>query len=200
MLTIAEFAKRYDLPESTARFYCKRFRDFLPHSGQGKRRRYHEESLPVFEAILQGMGQEKNAALVEEFLTRRFQRRGVTAPRTVAQASDALPTGLSAAPAAPPEQGRLETIMQQQAEALQQVAAVLQSLSQGRAPTADTASQELSSRLLALEEQVVQLQKEVRSLRSLQDDAERIHQQDLELLRKWLGHLAKEHNRERQAG
>jgi DNA-binding transcriptional MerR regulator len=196
MLTIAEFAKRYDLPESTARFYCKRFRDFLPHSGQGKRRRYHEESIPVFEAILQGMGQEKNAALVEDFLTRRFQRRGVTAPRTVAREPNALPT----APAAPPEQGRLETIMQQQTEALQQVAAVLQSLAQERTPAADTASQELSGRLQALEENVAQLQKEVRSLRSLQDDAERIHQQDLEQLRKWLGHLAKEHTRERQAG
>ncbi len=194
MLTIAEFAKRYDLPESTARFYCKRFRDFLPHSGQGKRRRYHEESLPVFEAILQGMGQEKNAALVEEFLTRRFQRRGVTAPRPFARTPD------TPSAAAPPEQGRLESIMEQQAEALQQVAAALQSLAQGREPSTDNTSQELSGRLQALEENVAQLQKEVRTLRSLQDDAERIHQQDLEQLRKWLGHLAKEHTRERQAG
>lgn len=196
MLTIAEFAKRYDLPESTARFYCKRFRDFLPHSGQGKRRRYHEESIPVFEAILQGMGQEKNAALVEEVLTRSFQRRGVTAPRPLARIPDTPPV----APAAPFEQARLESIMQQQAEALQQVAAVLQFLAQGRAPAADTSSRELSDRLQALENKVTELQREVRSLRSLQDDAERIHQQDLEQLRKWLGHLAKEHTRERQAG
>ncbi len=200
MLTIAEFAKRYELPESTARFYCKRFRDFLPHSGQGKRRRYHEESLPVFEAILQGMGQEKNAAMVEEFLTRRFQRRGVTAPRTVAQMPDTHPTTLPEVPLAPPEQGRLETIMQRQAEALQQVAEALQSLSQGREPAADSATNELADRLQALEAKVEELQKEIRGLRSLQDDAERIHQQDLEQLRKWLGHLAKEQTRERQQG
>ena len=35
LLTIAEIAKQFQLPESTARFYCKRFMDFMPHVGHG---------------------------------------------------------------------------------------------------------------------------------------------------------------------
>ncbi len=196
MMTIAEFAKRYDLPESTARFYCKRFRDFLPHSGQGKRRRYLDESIPVFEAILEGMGNSKNAAAVEEFLARRFQRRGVTQPPKTTPAAS-FQTPLESPQAADPASLQMGALVQSQTEALKQMTTMLQELVQKGFSTSETSPEEtrLADRLEALESKVDELSKEVRGLRALQDEAERIHQQDLEQLRKWLSHLAKEQSR-----
>ena len=76
MLTISELAKRYDLAESTARYYCKRFRQFLPHVGTGKRRRYLESGVPVFEDILAAMQKNKNANAVEVYLQAKYSPSG----------------------------------------------------------------------------------------------------------------------------
>ena len=59
MHSISDLARRFGLPESTARFYCKRFRDFLPHAGEGKRRRYLRD-INSNNAVVRGFA-ERNA-------------------------------------------------------------------------------------------------------------------------------------------
>jgi len=200
MLTIAEIAKRHGLPESTARYYCKRFRNFLPHVGEGKRRRYLPEALPVFSAILEAMAENKNAIHVEAVLDQKFARIGAR-DRTPAAARATLP------PAAQSQGSvqQLEVLMQRQTAALEDIADCLRRLLEG-VPQQHAASQPApqQERLQAVERQIAdmqqQLHSEIKSLGSLQDQAERIHQQDMEQLRKWLAHLAKEQAKSAKPG
>lgn len=204
MLTIAEIAKRYDLPESTARFYCKRFREFLPHVGQGKRRRYLPEALPVFEAILEEMAQSKNASMVVTRLEKKYPR---ASPARAASRTDAEEFRQQR-PFLEQDHSleRVEQLFQKQTEVLERIAGLLDSLARGQAATTEPppagattrANENMNARLHAVEDSVADLREETRSLRSIQDQAERIQQQDLEQLRKWLAHLAKEQARERE--
>ena len=100
--TLAEIARHFSLPESTARYYCKRFAAFLPYTGEGRRRRYRQESLSVIAAIIEHMRTERTASNVEDVLARQFPRNldaTVTASPKVtfnAQIADVAHTGISA--------------------------------------------------------------------------------------------------------
>jgi len=122
LLTIAELAKRYDLPESTARYYCKRFLDFLPHSGHGKRRRYRPEAMDVFAIILPEMKKRKDAAAVEAVLEESF-------PRVAVDESDAASApshkGSGGAFAADVDGSAFMAAIERQNEALQGIASAL---------------------------------------------------------------------------
>ena len=52
LLSIADISRHFSLPESTTRYYCKRFAAFIPSVGEGRRRRYRPETLEVIAAIL----------------------------------------------------------------------------------------------------------------------------------------------------
>jgi len=177
MLTIAEIAKRYGLPESTARFYCKRFLSFLPHAGHGKRRRFLPEAALVIEAILEEMKDSKNAHAVEAILAGKFPK--------VPFAND--PAHQAPTKDTAQDLSRLEPLMANQVDALRQVAGVL-----GRMVAFQDKIENMFQRLNSFETKLDQLNNAVSQIKRLQDDAERIHQQDIEILRKWLGHLAKE--------
>lgn len=195
MLTIAEIAKRHGLPESTARYYCKRFRDFLPHVGEGKRRRFLPEALPVFETLLKAMEEKKNADSVEEILEAQFSRIGSTKRKNSSTPlhESHVPLVLDA----------LEPLLQRQTRALEDIAAVLHTLL-GHREQVDSSQndQAIKLQLQELEKRMASLQQhvshEIRNLSSMQDQAERIYQQDIEQLRKWLGHLAREQAREHE--
>jgi DNA-binding transcriptional MerR regulator len=51
LLTIAEIAKRIDVPESTVRYYRDRFGSSVPSVGSGRRRRYSQEAVAVLRFI-----------------------------------------------------------------------------------------------------------------------------------------------------
>jgi DNA-binding transcriptional MerR regulator len=51
MLTIAEIAKRLDQPESTIRSWRDKYDDFIPSAGDGRKRRYKDGALQVFQSI-----------------------------------------------------------------------------------------------------------------------------------------------------
>jgi len=51
LLTVAEIAKRLDLPESTIRYYRDRFTSYIPTIGEGRNRRYRLEAVEVFRFI-----------------------------------------------------------------------------------------------------------------------------------------------------
>jgi DNA-binding transcriptional MerR regulator len=178
LLTIAELARRYDLPESTARYYCKRFLPFLPHVGEGKRRRYRPGAVPVFEAIVEEMKERKDARSVEAVLEARFPR---------SEAAAARPEPAAPAPPAGGGQEALARLVEEQTGVLRGVAEALDRVA-GR----DAELEELRRRLAASEEATDKLLREMEAVRHLQDEAERIHQQDLEQLRKWLTSLARE--------
>ena len=201
LLTIAELAKRFSLPESTARYYCKRFLAFLPHTGEGKRRRYRNECLAVFTRIVEEMKKSKNAMAVEAALAASFPHAAhlssSTAPATLPApaASEAAPytagtahTGTSVDPT------MFITLMEQQTTAMQSIANSLAHLQQ-RVSALGTEEQE--KRIAGLEQQLEQkdtalssLHKEVAALRTLQEEGEKLHQQDFEQLRKWLNRIA----------
>ncbi len=72
--SLADIARHFSLPESTARYYCKRFAPFMVIYGEGRRKRYGEESLQVVSTIMEHMKLGKTANMVEEVLNRRFPR------------------------------------------------------------------------------------------------------------------------------
>lgn len=51
LTTIAEMAKQLSIPESTARYYRDRFKNFIPCVGTGRNRRYQPEALDVLRMI-----------------------------------------------------------------------------------------------------------------------------------------------------
>ena len=55
LLSIADISRHFSLPESTTRYYCKRFAAYIPSVGEGRRRRYRHETLTVIAAILEQM-------------------------------------------------------------------------------------------------------------------------------------------------
>lgn len=76
----AELARYLNVPESTIRFYCTRFADFLPSTGEGRKRRYAFACLEVLSYIRKQLPQMRSSDALESALARRF-------PRTVPPAS-----------------------------------------------------------------------------------------------------------------
>ena len=72
LLSIADISRHFSLPESTTRYYCKRFSGFIPSVGEGRRRRYRPETLDVIAVILDQMQKSRTAAAVEDALHARF--------------------------------------------------------------------------------------------------------------------------------
>ncbi len=73
-LSLADIARHFSLPESTARYYCKRFAPFMLIYGEGRRKRYDEECLKVVATIIEHMKMGKTANMVEDFLDTHFVR------------------------------------------------------------------------------------------------------------------------------
>lgn len=197
LMTMADLATRFSLPESTARYYCKRFNAFLPQEGQG-RRRYKAEAVPVFAAIQEAMRRTRHARSVEMELSLQFtavpaenQDGGVV--------SGAVP-GVPAAlvydynPAAVLQEfsrGILQ-ILGAQAQALERIADALSASGLAAAPQGGVgraAAPGAGANAGEASADIESLRKEIKTLRGLMDSSEQIHQQDVEQLRKWLNRL-----------
>lgn len=167
-LSMTELARRLDLPESTMRYYCKRFAKFLPYKGERRRRRYAPECEKTLVFIASAMHRNKNATAVELMLQSgqfgHYPAQAVAAPN----ASGGGMSGESAR--------RLMGIMERQTEALGKIA------------------EGLGAFVSRLENGGVQaggeLVKEVEHLKTQMFTAEKMHQEDLEQLRKWIGHIS----------
>ena len=197
LMTMADLATRFSLPDSTARYYCKRFNAFLPQEGQG-RRRYKAEAVPVFAAIQEAMRRTRHARSVEMELSLQFtavpaenQDGGVV--------SGAVP-GVPAAlvydynPAAVLQEfsrGILQ-ILGAQAQALERIADALSASGLAAAPQGGVgraAAPGAGANAGEASADIESLRKEIKTLRGLMDSSEQIHQQDVEQLRKWLNRL-----------
>jgi DNA-binding transcriptional MerR regulator len=192
LLTIAELAARHDLPESTARYYCKRFLPFLPHTGEGKRRRYLPEALEIFSFIVAEIRTHKNAMTVEHALRRHYGSALGAAPDCTPQAE--LPPAAAVPPAVQLSaeyvhqgQAALFALLEQQTKAMESIAESLAVMNRKEVGIAA-----LEQTLGARESEIAELRKEVVQLKSLLSTAEQVHQQDLDQMRKWLSKIAGE--------
>ena len=170
LLSIADISRHFSLPESTTRYYCKRFAAFIPSVGDGRRRRYRRETLDVIAAILEQMQKSRTAAAVEDALLARFPR-------------NALALADSPLPAMAPQQSAAEffpaaalQLIERQTQALEGIAQVLAALAD-RLP-APVAGADGTA-----------LRKDVDNLRILLESSEKTQQADLDQLRQWMARV-----------
>lgn len=74
LLTIAEIAKRLNIPESTLRSWRDKFTDFIPTTGSGRKKRYKPEAVQVFKTIAELAAEQLTADDIAERLTIEFNR------------------------------------------------------------------------------------------------------------------------------
>lgn len=72
LLTVAEIARRLNIPESTVRYYRDRFSMYIPSFGEGKSRRYRPETLDIIRIISESLRSGMSADIVEEQLKSMF--------------------------------------------------------------------------------------------------------------------------------
>jgi len=180
LLTIADIARHFSLPESTARYYCKRFAAYMPVCGEGRRKRYRKSALDVIHAVLEAMRDTRTAAGVEAMLAENFPCNALSLMMPAESAS--LPEGILPVPA----QGVPMHLIEQQSRALEGIASALALLVR-RQDDLDR----LAQQALAAQEEHMALRSELVRLRLLVDSAETLHQQDMDQIRTWLGRLVR---------
>jgi DNA-binding transcriptional MerR regulator len=171
LLTIADLSKRLGLPESTTRYYCKRFAQHLPYVGEGRKRRYRPEAVDILTAIAEGMRQNKNALAVDFAL----QASAASLP---AKRPPSEPDFLQLKPDAGE---KIMLFMERQTEALRQIADAMNMLA---------ASKAHETVLISAGEEVENLRGEVDALRKELQNKEEKYQQKMEQLRSWLARFS----------
>lgn len=190
LLSIVDIARHFSLPESTARYYCKRFAPFIPSCGEGRRRRFRQEVIPVIQTILEVMRSSRTASAVEQELSLRYPRNAegtdavalVTSPTAPALAQG---DELSALQGADMPALALH-LLQQQSHALESIGKALQMMLSRQDQLDSLAAQAESA---AAENAV--LRTEVGKLRQQVYAAEALQQADLEQLRTWMGRIVR---------
>ena len=171
LLSIADISRHFSLPESTTRYYCKRFAAYIPSVGEGRRRRYRTETLDVIQAILDQMQKSRTAVAVDEALQTLFPRNAVALSETQL----ALPEEHLPAANLPPAALQL---IERQTTALEGILMVLQGLVQRMSDHMDESKEDASA-----------LRKDIDTLRTLLDASEKTQQADIEQLRQWMGRV-----------
>ena len=182
LLSIADISRHFSLPESTCRYYCKRFSAYIPAVGEGRRRRYRSETRNVIAAILEEMKKSRTASAVEEALAQRF-------PRNTPALRQSQPQLVREQPTAAQEifPSSALTLMERQAVALEGIVALLRTIAQGFANGGTNSAHAASEQ--------TELRKEIDTLRILLENSEKTQQADLQQLRIWLARViqAKRH-------
>ncbi|MDE5879707.1 MAG: MerR family transcriptional regulator, partial [Desulfovibrio sp.] len=183
LLSIADISRHFSLPESTTRYYCKRFAAFIPSVGEGRRRRYRKETLEVVAAILEEMQKSRTAAAVEIALESRFPRNAL-----------ALNNEHECAPVASPAQSLLSAgaihLLERQTHALELIAELMR-LFLERVPAQAEAPSDLG-------QQQARLRADLDTLRLLLQNSEKTQQEDLEQLRTWMQRLVRQRGEAQQ--
>jgi DNA-binding transcriptional MerR regulator len=165
LLSIADISRHFSLPESTARYYCKRFAQYIPGVGDGRRRRYRRETLDVIEAILGQMQKSRTAVAVEDALEARF-------PRNALAVQDATPPQEQAQAVSAHFPAAALQMLERQTIALEGISQLMHVLVERLPKTS--------------EQSAAGLREEVETLRMLLNASEKTQQADLEQLRRWM--------------
>jgi DNA-binding transcriptional MerR regulator len=180
LLTIADIARHFSLPESTARYYCKRFAAYMPACGEGRRKRYRKGTLDVVRAVLDAMRDTRTAAGVETVLAENFPCNALSLMTPLD--SGPLPEAALSVPAL----GVPLQLMEQHGRALEGIASALALLVRRQDDL-----EALAEQARAAQEENRALRAEIARLRLLVDSSEKIHQQDMDQIRNWLGRLVR---------
>ena len=130
LLSIKDISQEIGIPQSTLRYYRDLFMDYLPSSGEGKKKRFYPEAVEVFQAIAKGMHQNKNADDIARDLNRRFARfievdsESQDGSATASQEGE-LAQSQALSPVAPVEGSTIMAVIASQNQALQQIAATI---------------------------------------------------------------------------
>lgn len=188
LLSIVDIARHFSLPESTARYYCKRFSDFIPSCGEGRRRRFRAEVIPIIQTVLEVMRTARTASAVEQELSLRYPRNAESATE-IAVPTTALPAAAESGLAL---QGSADLpalavqLLQQQSRALENIGTALQMMVQRQAQL-----DALADQAQAAAEENSLLRQEIGKLRQQVYAAEALQQSDLDQLRTWMGRMVR---------
>ena len=180
LLTIADIARHFSLPESTARYYCKRFAAYMPVCGDGRRKRYRKSALEVIRAVLEAMRDARTATGVESMLSETFPCNALSLMTPV----ESAPLPEETLPAL--SQGVPLQLVEQQSRALEGIASALTLLVRRQDDL-----ERLAEQARAAQEEHMTLRSELSRLRFLVDSADKLHQQDMDQIRSWLGRLVR---------
>lgn len=72
--TLVELATMFKVPESTLRYHCKKYIDYLPTTGKGNARRYQEGAIPVIAKVLDCVERKMPQHEIESELDQEFPR------------------------------------------------------------------------------------------------------------------------------
>jgi len=181
LLTIADIARHFSLPESTARYYCKRFAPYMPVCGEGRRKRYRKSALEVIQAVLEAMRDTRTAAGVEAMLAENFPCNALSLMKPMDVDGALSEENLPVAAAGVPLQ-----LIEQQSRALEGIASALALLVRRQEDL-----EALTEQSRTAHEENKTLRKEIVRLRLLVDTSEKVHQQDMDQIRTWLGRLVR---------
>lgn len=182
LLTIADIARHFSLPESTARYYCKRFAAYMPVSGEGRRKRYRKEALDVIRVVLDAMRDARTASGVEATLAQTFPCNALA----VLPAFESAPAPASPAPQDMPAWVPTQ-LLEQQSRALEGIASALTLLVRRQ-----EALEDLAAGARAAQEDNRVLREELTRMRLLLDSSEKMHQDDMDQLRGWIARMARD--------
>ncbi len=180
LLSIADIARHFSLPESTARFYCKKFARFMPSLGDGRRRRYSPRVLEVMETILEQMRVSRTSSAVEMALDGRLENMTEVAATPEAETP---PRGN-----ATPEDGT-SRLLEQQTHLMRDIAATLRMLA-----LREEELRVLSDTARKASEENARLREEMWNLRHRLETTEKTQQDDLERLRACVSRLIAQRN------
>lgn len=177
LLSIAAIARHFGLPESTARFYCKRFAAHIPAVGDGRRRRYLPAALSVIACVLEEMRRSRTAAQIEQVLCEKFSgQAGSSSPQPAAPLTEP-----ESAPSRQPTPAMVFHWLECQTRLLEELLPLLRQLLE-RLPE-PPAAQDVD---------LIALQLEVRTLRTLLEACEKNQQADAEQIRRWIAKALRE--------
>lgn len=74
LLTMTEIADRIGIPESTARYYRKKFNEYIEGHGDGRHRRYKASAVQVMQIIADGFKSNKTVIEITKQLDREFPK------------------------------------------------------------------------------------------------------------------------------
>jgi len=70
--SLAELAKNLNVPASTLRYWKEHFLSWIPHQGEGRKMRYHAESIDIFRFIQQSFSKNISADDIKDMLAEKY--------------------------------------------------------------------------------------------------------------------------------
>ncbi|MBQ9536297.1 MAG: MerR family transcriptional regulator [Desulfovibrionaceae bacterium] len=199
LYTISDISRKFNIPESTCRYYCKRFSEYIPIVGEGRKKRFRQETINVMETIVEEMKKSRTCDAVEEILAIRFPRTALVVSQnhdntnlsirqsvkenTVEQCHDQISTveknNLEISQNLPP---LVIEFMERQTLALEGIAKMFNSL---LIHLNNITNNNVKN------DEYVDIKHEITKMKSLIDANEQTQQADMEQIRAWIGRIMK---------